>query len=105
MAAMKRWIILQTWPVAALFLGLCVSAALFAWVTLNLLDVALANIRFIKLYGTMALLDGGLLQLMEILVEAIVSLLLFLVFKGCETEVVSRWRGLHKPDAAPGDGG
>jgi hypothetical protein len=93
---MARWITLQRWHIVALVFGLAISAVLFAWVTLNLFDVALANVRLIKQYGLMALVDGGLLQLSEILLEACISLLLFLMFKGCETEILHRWRNLHK---------
>jgi putative effector of murein hydrolase LrgA (UPF0299 family) len=95
---MRNWMVLQRWPIAALLLGLGVSAVLFAWITLNLVDVALANVRLIRQYGVMALLDGGLRQLLEILLQACISLCLFLIFKGCETEIVQRWRSLHTPD-------
>jgi hypothetical protein len=95
---MKRWLILQNWHIAALFLGLAASAALFAWTTFNLYGVAVANFNFIKQYGAMALFDGGLQQFVEICFDGFVSLLLFLLFKGCETEIVKRWRDLHDGD-------
>jgi hypothetical protein len=97
---MKRWLILQNWNIAALFLGLAASAALFAWTTFNLYGVAVANFNFITQYGAMALFDGGLQQFVEICFDGLVSLLLFLLFKGCETEIVRRWRGLHEPESS-----
>jgi hypothetical protein len=95
---MRRWLILQTWHIATLFLGLGASAALFAWTTFNLYGVAMANFDLIRRYGAMALLDGGFRQFVEICFDGFVSLLLFLLFKGCETEIVRRWRGLHGPE-------
>jgi hypothetical protein len=92
-----RWLILQRWHILTLFAGLSVSAVLFAWTTFNLFSVAVANFRLISQFGAMALFDGGFQQFVEICFDALVSLALFLMFKGCETEIVSRWRGLHKP--------
>jgi putative effector of murein hydrolase LrgA (UPF0299 family) len=98
---MKRYLTLQTWNIAALFIGLGVSAVLFAWTSFNLFGVAIANFKLIKQYGLMALWDGGFQQFVEISFDALVSMLLFLMFKGCETEIVKRWRDWHdgaKPD-------
>jgi hypothetical protein len=100
---MKRFLTLQRWHILALFAGLGISAVLFAWTTFNLFGVAIANFDLIKRYGVMALLDGGFLQFAEISFDALVSMLLFLLFKGCETEIVKRWRDWHdgsKPDDA-----
>jgi hypothetical protein len=92
---MKRWLILQNWHISALFVGLSMSTVLFAWTTFNLYNAASDNFHFIANYGVMGLTDGGLLQFLEICWNALASLLLFLLFKGCETEIVHRWRDLH----------
>lgn len=94
---MKQWLILQDWHIAALFIGLGSSAALFAWTTFNLYQVASNNLGFIAEYGLMGLRDGGLLQLLEIGWHSLLALLLFLLFKGCETEITHRWRKLGEP--------
>ena len=94
---MKRWLILQTWHIASLFIGLSASTVLFAWTTFNLYNAANDNFHFIANYGLMGLLDGGLLQLLEICLYALASLALFMLFKGCETEIVQRWRAMGKP--------
>jgi hypothetical protein len=93
---MKNWLVLQRWHIITLFLGLGVSAVLFAWTTFNLFGVAVANFNLIKQYGAMALFDGGFKQFAQICLDGFVSLLLFLMFKGCETEIVKRWRDLHE---------
>jgi hypothetical protein len=93
---MKKWLVMQSWHIAMLFVGISASAVLFAWATFNLYNAASDNFRFIKDYGWMGLAEGGLLQFLEICWNAFLSLLLFLLFKGCETEIIKRWRDLHK---------
>ncbi len=93
----RRCLTLQNWHIAFLFASLGLSSVLFAWTTYNLFSVASSNLRFIKDYGVMGLVDGGFLQLLEICGNACAALLMFLLFKGCETEIVERWRNWHRP--------
>jgi putative effector of murein hydrolase LrgA (UPF0299 family) len=90
----------QRWHIAMVFAGLSTSAVVFAWTTFNLYQIASSNFRFIANYGLMGLNDGGLLQFFEICFYALLSLLMFLLFKGCETEIMVRWRSLGKDDKA-----
>ena len=92
---MKRWLILQNWHIAALIAAMGLSAVFLAWTSFNLFGMAMANVKFIREYGAMALADGGFTQFIEISFDAFVSLLTFLLFKGCETEIVKRWRDMH----------
>ena len=94
---MKRFLILQNWHISALFAGLGLSAVFFTWTTFNLFGVAVANFRLIEQYGAMALVDGGFQQFVEICFDGLLALLLFLMFKGCETEITHRWRKLGEP--------
>ncbi len=89
---MRRFLVLQNWHMFWLFLGLSLSAVVFTWTTFNLYQIASSNLRFIADYGFMGLADGGFIQFLEICWNAVASLLLFLLFKGCETEIVHRWR-------------
>ena len=93
---MRGFLTLQRWHIGWLFLGLSISAVIFAWTTFNLYQVASSNLRFITNYGVMGLVDGGLLQLVEISFHGLLSLLMFLLFKGCETEIMHRWREVGK---------
>ena len=63
---MKRWLILQNWHISALFIGLGLSAVVFAWTTFNLYQIANRNFRFIADYGLIVLVDGGVLQFLEV---------------------------------------
>lgn len=90
--AMKRWLAFATYRSFSLFAIMGVLAVVFAWNTIDLAQVAMANFRLITTHGTMALFDGGLVQLAEIAVRGIVSLAAYLGFKACEVELVHRWR-------------
>ena len=58
--------------------------------SLNLFYLFQANARFLAENGLMAVFDGGLRQLLELLGTAYLSLLSYIVFKACETRL-SRW--------------
>ncbi len=93
---MWRWLSPHAYHTVALFVIMGLFAGLLAWNTIDLAQVAMANLRFITQFGTMALLDGGLLQLAEIIVRGVVSLTAFLGFKACEVELVHRWRSFKR---------
>jgi hypothetical protein len=52
--------------------------------TLNLIYVARANANLLIEHGWQAMMDGGLLQLAEILMTGYASLAAYIVFKACE---------------------
>jgi hypothetical protein len=89
---MKRWLAIASYRSPTLFVIMGLFAAVLAWNTYDLAQVAMANARLITEHGTMALRDGGLAQLIEITVRGIVSLAAYLGFKACEVELVHRWR-------------
>ncbi len=92
----KRWGDLQLWSIWTLIAGLGATIVLLAWSSYNLYFLAVANFRFIAAHGTMALVDGGLLQFMEILCFSMLSLALYLAFRGFDTEIIERWREINK---------
>jgi hypothetical protein len=55
----------------------------FAVCSLNLFELFHANFRLLTTYGVMAALDGGLLQLVELIASGYLALGFFVVFKGC----------------------
>ena len=52
--------------------------------TLNLFNILSANGSFLVTHGWQAVLDGGLWQLLEILLTGYASLLAYVLFKACE---------------------
>ena len=88
----RRWLMLAGYRTLTVFFLAGVFAALFAWSSFNLFQLALANLRYLEQFGGMALFEGGLRQLVEIVLTGYLSLAFYLGFKACETEFVHRWR-------------
>lgn len=90
---MRRWMspARYHWLVLLMVLALC--ALVLAWVSFGLLNMAMANAAFLRAYGLMAVMEGGLVQLVQIAAQALVAMLAYLGFKGIETELIHRWRG------------
>ncbi len=93
---MRRWLILSDYHWMALVGVLALSAALVAWISVGLINVAMANYDFVTHYGLMALRDGGFMQILEIGVRAALVLGTYMVFKAVETELIYRWRNAGK---------
>lgn len=87
-----RWLVLSAYSSPAVFLFAGIFAALFAWSSINLIQFAMANLRYLEQFGGMALVEGGLRQLAEIVLTGYLSLAFYLGFKACEVELVHRWR-------------
>jgi hypothetical protein len=83
---------LSRYPVTVLFLLMALSAAIVAWISLGLLNLAMANADFLLRHRLLALREGGLVQVLELALRGSAVLLAYLVFKGSETELIARWR-------------
>ena len=66
------------------------SFLLFGVFSLNLVYLLKSNIEFFFAYGIVAIEDGALLQLVELLGYGYVSLAFYLLFKACEHILVVR---------------
>lgn len=66
--------------------GLMVAGFIvFGLLTLDLVRLVAANAALLKENGWQAVQDGGLSQLVELLVSAVAAMAAWLVFKVCET--------------------
>lgn len=74
------------------FIVLAMSFFVGALGTLNLVTQLLANLRLLRDYGAMALMDGGLQQLLELTTQGLLSSASYVVFKTCEHRL-SDWLG------------
>jgi hypothetical protein len=70
-------------PIWRAFLLMGLFAGLSAIASYNLVVLFVANLGFVSKYGVMALKDGGLLQLMELVVYGYAGIAFYLLFKGC----------------------
>jgi hypothetical protein len=73
------------------FLVMVAAFLAFGAGTVNLIMLLAANLRLIAAHGWIALGDGALRQLLELLLTALASLAAYVVFKACEYRLV---RGL-----------
>ena len=74
------------------FIVLGMSFLVGALGTFNLVNLLSANLRLLRDYGLMALMDGAFLQLVELLAQGFVSCIAYVVFKTCEHRL-SEWLG------------
>jgi hypothetical protein len=77
-------------PVWRTFLLMGLFGGLSAFTSYNLLMLFLENFRFVSQYGTMALREGGLLQLAELVLFGYLGVAFYILFKGCLYGVLGR---------------
>jgi hypothetical protein len=70
-------------PIWRTFLLMGAFGGLSAYSTYNLLMLFLANFTFISSYGVMALREGGLVQLIQLIVWGYLGVGFYVLFKGC----------------------
>jgi hypothetical protein len=79
-------------PIWRSFLLMGLFAGLSAYTSYNLLMLFIANFSFVSQYGFMALKEGGLLQLIELVVYGYLSVGFYLLFKGCLYGILGRFQ-------------
>lgn len=77
------------WLAVAFLSG--VFFATFAFASYSLFHLSMANIDFLREHGSAAIMEGALLQLLEIFLRACFAMACYLGFKICETELTSRY--------------
>jgi hypothetical protein len=87
-------------PAWLTFLVMGVAAGGFAVCTFNLFELFSANFKLIAGYGWMAVVDGGLLQLFELIVWGYLGTACYVLFKGCLHGLLERVpHRAHRQDA------
>ena len=90
-AALKRWFQRVVLRRAGLTFGVMgLAFFVFGVGSLNLFYLLQANAKLLFDHGWMAVMDGGLQQLLELLVTGYGSLMAYTVFKACEYRL-SHW--------------
>ena len=83
----RRWVLARPW-LSFDVMGL--GFLIFGSCTIDLIRLFQANAAFIAKFGWMAIMDGGLLQLAELLLTGAVAMVAYIVFKACEARL-ARW--------------
>jgi hypothetical protein len=78
-------------PVWRAFLLMGVFGGASAFASVNLVALFVANFTLISQYGVMALKDGGLRQLAELIAWGYVGLVFYVLFKGCLYGILGRF--------------
>jgi len=81
----RRQVLSRRW---ACFAVMVLSFLAFGAGTLNLFFILRANLGLLAEHGWQAVMDGGLLQLADILVSGCASMAAYIVFKACEHRLV-----------------
>ncbi len=89
---MRRLVNVAQWPAIIVFLAAGALAVIFAFVTVNLFSVAMANVGFIKRHGPLAISEGALVQLAGLMAWGLVALATWIGFKICEADLITRYR-------------
>ncbi|MDU8927955.1 hypothetical protein RXV86_11220 [Alisedimentitalea sp. MJ-SS2] len=89
---MKQLIRISGYPAILVFLLAGASITIVGFATYNLLQMGMANLRFIGEHGWLALRTGAFVQLLQLLLYGAVALFFFILFKICESELVIRYR-------------
>ena len=93
--AFRRIVLRRPW---ATFLVMGLAFLVFGIDSINLVHLITENARFLLENGWMAVVDGGLWQLLGLLVNAYVAMVAYVVLKTCE-HTLSDWLGggRHEP--------
>ena len=82
-----KWMV-RHWVCTYVLMG--IAFMLFGFLSLNLVQIFSANISFLLSYGLQAIRDGGLVQLLELLLSAYGAVGFYVMFKTCEHALVQR---------------
>ena len=88
-AAFRRWVLSRLWLT---FIVLGLSFFIFGAGTVNLGLLFMANSRLLSEHGWQAVMDGALLQLLQLVSTGYLSMGAYVVFKACEHRL-SNWIG------------
>lgn len=85
----QRWVLSRVWLT---FVVLGLSFFVFGACTVNLGLQLMSNAVFLGKYGWLAVMDGALAQLAELLITGYIGLCAYVVFKTCEHRM-AEWLG------------
>lgn len=91
MSGLLRRALNAHWLITLVLMG--VFGLLFGLCSLNIVFMLRANLDLVGAHGTMALLDGALQQLAELIGYGYLSTIFYVLFKACERILVEKALG------------
>ncbi len=79
----------------ACFLVMTICFLAFGYLSVDLVRLIAVNTDFVIAYGWQAVQDGGLRQMLELCLGALVAMAFYLLFKVCE-QILLQWFAQHK---------
>ncbi len=92
MAKQKKWYLWLCRHGVASFILLTFSFLAFGKLSVDLIHLFSANAEYLLDNGWIGLLEGGLQQLLELILTACAAMLFYLLFKLCEQALLERLR-------------
>lgn len=92
MAKQKKWYLWLCRHSVASFILLTFSFLAFGKLSVDLIHLFSANAEYLLDNGWIGLLEGGLQQLLELILTACAAMLFYLLFKLCEQALLERLR-------------
>ena len=89
------------WPLLLIFVAAAGAVVVFAFTTVNLFSLAMANLQFVRAHGWIAIREGALLQLGALCLGGAVALASWLAFKILEAEITQRYRAWAERSRKP----
>jgi len=95
---MPKWTLPSSYSSFMLILILAAASVGVAWISFNLIGMAMENADLLTHQGLMGAIDGGFVRLLVLLAKGVAVLFLYLVFRGAEQELLRRWTGAGDRD-------
>ena len=90
---MPKWTLPASYSTPALLFILSAVSVALAWISFNLVGMAMQNADLLTHMGLMGAIDGGLVQLAVLVAKGVAVLVFYMIFRGAEQELLRRWTG------------
>lgn len=95
---MPKWALPASYSSPVLLLLLAATSIGIAWISFNLVGMAMENADLLTHQGLMGAIDGGFMALILLALKGIAVLFMYMVFRGAEQELMRRWTGTADRD-------
>lgn len=93
---MPKWTLPSSYSTFMLILILAAASVGVAWISFNLIGMAMENADLLTHQGLMGAIDGGFAKLLILIAKGVAVLFFYLVFRGAEQELLRRWTGIGR---------
>lgn len=95
---LPAWALPRSYSTLTLLAALAVTSVGIAWISFNLIGMAMENADLLTHQGLMGAIDGGFVRLVVLIAKGAAVMFMYLVFRGAEQELLRRWTGTADRD-------